>query len=138
MKKVELYDLSGAALIIPMKTGVLFTNQVSGTACLHPEIEGLLVPFNNDHLTENYNQTIEYQLMELFINNGWGNLVEEQAIEINKLLLKYPETNSASVNMAKLNESYESWVWCNIKESKFSGISGFSNIEAVLTWQNSD
>ena len=92
------------------------------------------------HLTQSglNNQTIEYQLMELFINNGWGNLVEEQAKEINKLLLKYPETNSASVNMTKLNESYESWVWCNIKESKFSGISGFGNIEAVLTWQNSD
>jgi len=114
MKKVGLYSLSGAALIIPMKTGVIFTNQVNGYACDQPELEGLLIPFNDDHLLEDYQLTLEYQLMSLFEDNGWGKLIEAQANKINELLHQFPETNCALVDMSKLNESYEAWVWCHL------------------------
>ena len=81
MKKVALYNLSGVAAVVPMKTGVTYTNQVGGGACLHPELEGILVPFNDDYEPEDYKLSLEYQLMEMFAENGWGTITPKQADE---------------------------------------------------------
>lgn len=42
---VELWDCDlGVACIVEHKSGVVWTNQVGGTCCLHPSLEGVLVP----------------------------------------------------------------------------------------------
>jgi len=138
MKKVTLYNLYGVAAVVPMKTGVIHTNQIGGGACLHPELEGILVPFNDDYEPEDYKLSLEYQLMEMFAENGWGTIMPKQADEIDALLKTFPDTNCAVVNRAKLEESHESWVWCNVTESEHSCLEGFGNVEVVLTWCNSD
>lgn len=33
MKEIKLWEISGAALLVPEKTEIVFTNQVNGTAC---------------------------------------------------------------------------------------------------------
>ena len=138
MKKVTLYNLSGVAAVVPMKTGVIFTNQVGGIACLHPELEGVLVPFNDDYEQEDYKLSLEYQLREIFTENGWGKIIPKQANEIDALLKTFPDTSCAVVNRTKLEESYESWVWCNVVESEHCCLENFGNVEIVLTWCNND
>ncbi len=138
MKKVELYGLVGAALIIPSKTGVIFTNQVEGYACNHPEVEGFLIPFSNDSGCEDYERSLEYKLCDVFFEGGWGKLIDSQANEIDSILRSSPETKGVSVNMRRLKESVESWVWVNAKEQEFSCYKGFGDFEAILTWPNSD
>ncbi len=45
MKKiVHLWESVGVFLIIEAPTGVFYSNQVGGTGCGHPEVEGYLVP----------------------------------------------------------------------------------------------
>lgn len=138
MKKAELYNIKGVGLIIPLNTGIVFTNQVCGTACLHPELEGIFVPFNDCLLQEDYRDSLEYKLIQLFAENGWGAITKEQAEQIDNYLSIFPETKGASVDLQRLEESYESWVWINVEPSIDSGLSEFGSFQAVLTWQNSD
>jgi len=39
-------------LIIPAKTGVIWTNQTGGTACMQPRLEGFLIPLNHAWLPD--------------------------------------------------------------------------------------
>jgi len=43
-KRIDLLDAHVFGFIIPMPTGIVWTTQVGGTYCGHPEIEGLLIP----------------------------------------------------------------------------------------------
>lgn len=43
-KRIDLLDSYIFGFIVPMPTGITWTNQVGGTYCGHPEVEGLLVP----------------------------------------------------------------------------------------------
>lgn len=45
---VEMWDWSGSWLIIRAKTGVHYTNQVAGTFCKLPRVEGFVIPFSAD------------------------------------------------------------------------------------------
>jgi len=137
MREVGLWELSGAALIVPEKTGVTFTNQVNGTACEHPKLEGILIPINNDCLPEDYNDLLETQLC-LLHDWSWGKITEEIADSIDAVLSKYPETSGIKVNRDRINDSVESWVHVIAKETKFSCYRGFDDIHGILTWQNSD
>jgi hypothetical protein len=44
--RIELWDMYGdfVAVIVPEKTGVIWSNQTAGIACQHPEMEGYLIP----------------------------------------------------------------------------------------------
>ena len=138
MKKVELHELAGVALIVPSDTGIIFTNQVEGLVCSQPEVEGILIPLNNDFACEDYERSLEYKLCDMFAENGWGKLAEDQARDIDLLLQGSPETRGVSVNMDKLSDSVESWVWVLAKEHEYSCYKGFGDFEAILTWPNSD
>jgi hypothetical protein len=74
--KVELWavdDLFG--VIIPALTGIIWSNQVGGTACDHPEVEGIFVPLlgkgalgeRNDPLFEHWKEPPTSPLIERWI-----------------------------------------------------------------------
>jgi hypothetical protein len=55
--KIELWDILEDGLlgvIVPLKTGVVWSNQTGGTCCAHPELEGIYVPLKpwDDALTD--------------------------------------------------------------------------------------
>ncbi len=41
---INLYQFSGIGLIVSHPTGIVYTNQTGGYACLSPEFEGAFVP----------------------------------------------------------------------------------------------
>ncbi|MDM3869876.1 DUF6210 family protein [Porticoccus sp. W117] len=137
MKKVKLWEISGAALIVQESTGVYFTNQVCGTACLQRELEGVLIPINNDMVLSDP-EHLENQLCSLFPDGSDGLLNEEKADGIDTILQKYPETKGIRVNRSLIHQSVESWIFVIAKETEFGCYSGFGEIKGVLTWQNSD
>ncbi len=99
MRVVKLWELSGAALIVPEKTGVHFTNQVNGNACEHPYQEGILIPINNDCFPEDP-QFLETQLCQLF-DGEWNTITEDMAKEIDRILSRFPETKGISVDQSQ-------------------------------------
>lgn len=74
---IELYDLVQPVIIVEAPTGVIYTNQVGGTACRHPECEGYLLP-----LTPSRPFTGE-SAFDPFWGKAWS--AEAIAAEFNKL-----------------------------------------------------
>jgi hypothetical protein len=137
MRRVKLWGLSGAALIVPQATNVVYENQVNGTACYHKELEGILIPLNNDCLPSNHHELLECYLTRFF-EQITTEFDENDINNFNKLLHNFPETTGVRVNEAKIDESYEAWIHVVVEENSFSDFSGFGRFEAVLTWCNGD
>ena len=133
---ISLYDLIGAAVIIKYPTGVMYTNQTCGTACLQPRIEGALLPVNNEFDPKFPEESIEVKLLNLL--NNCNRLTSTQANELDDLLSLYPQTEGIHVDQKLLNDSHESWVHVVLKQSKYAGFSGAEELCGVLTWPNSD
>ena len=136
MREIKLWEISGAALLVPEKTGIIFTNQVNGCVCQHPQLEGFLIPINNDRLLTDP-EHLENQLCSLF-DGFYGSFSEEKANQIEAVLQKYSETKGIRINRELLSESVESWIHVIAIETEFSCYSGFGELKGILTWQNSD
>jgi len=135
-RRVCLWDMCGVAAIILENSNVIYYNQTGGTACLHPEAEGILVFFNNDPPLASPELSFEYQLTQLFVDEV--EMTEELAKKIDQILGSYDATACAKVDRYRMNESHEAWIYITIRETEQSIITGFGDCSAVLTWPNSD
>ena len=130
-------------LIILEKTGVYYTNQAGGVACLHPVREGYFVPFDLGY--ENWRE-LRWDLERLGDSIGtWIGLSSEDAdkldslFEVHKVPLK--------VERALLGSSYEAWVYVRVLNLEECGVR-FGKVKecyyqddyplAVLVYENSD
>ena len=156
MKKpvIRLYGHAGTGVIIEHPTGVIYSNQSGGTACLQPEIEGAFVPFGNDVLLDGHRFiSPEDDLDVHFVgpkHEGTGATLvmdEEDADVIDSILAKARVDQWIKVDRSRLQDSCEAWVFVTVmqdeqdKESVVSSIcSGFGPYPkcGVLTWTNSD
>lgn len=129
---VDLLDFDGLGLIISFPSGVIYTNQVGGYACLHPEVEGVFVPLPVGH------KKILFALQTHFSGN-WHHLEEKDADVIDKLL-RSDDFGYIKVDRNRLSDSFESWIYVEIDEIKetFPLIGGFEKPSGILTWANSD
>ena len=100
-QKVELYGVSGTALIIPMKTGVYFTNQVGGHLCMQPQVEGVLIPIDIREGCDDVKRSLEYKLSTLDWG-GWGPLSHKLADQIDSVLSDYSATQGISIDREKI------------------------------------
>lgn len=136
MRHVSLWNLCGAAVIVPANTGVIYSNQVNGTACFQEQLEGLLVPLSNDYLPQDYKQSLEFELRSLF--RGAEMFNTEKAQQVQAALESFQESRGVKVNMTRVTQSYEAWVHVTLHDVEFSVYSGFEGAEGILTWPNSD
>lgn len=136
MRQIKLWNLCGAAVIVPASTEVTYSNQVNGTACFQEQLEGILVPLNNDYLPQEYEQSLEFQLRSLF--RGPVAFDTAKATRVQSVLERFQESKGVKVNMARIAESHEAWVHVTLHDVEFSSYSGFDGVEGVLTWPNSD
>lgn len=133
---LSLFDLIGVAVIIKIPTGVIYTNQTCGTACLHPKIEGALLPVNNDFDLKDYEDSLEIKLSTLLKDCNRLSLI--QADEVDDLLSGYPQTEGIKIDRKQISESHESWLHVILKPTKYAGFTGSKERKGVLTWPNSD
>ena len=132
MSLVHLDEFNGLALIVSAPTGVEYTNQAGGMACLHPTLEGAFVP-----LPVKLGRPEIYAITQHF-RGGWQPLVDRDADILDGILRRH-DLGFISVDRAHLNESYEAWVHVIIDPSRAKGLIERSHWRAgVLTWQNSD
>lgn len=136
MKEVRLWDLNGAALIVPMETGVVFSNHVNGFASEERQLEGLLIPINNDCMPQDYLHLLDVQLGFLF-SGAEGGVDRVKAKLLDELFAVFPQTEGLKVDRNRLADSVESWVWVVADEVEDSPYTGFGEMKGVLTWLNS-
>ena len=142
---VRLYDHSGTALVVPHPTGIVYSNQAGGHACLQPELEGFCVPIGNDvGLAPKHDfRSPENDLFKYFgkLNSCGASLTEADAQRIESIMHNLPLWGGFTVDRARLNDSVESWVFVTINGNENSPIpvDGITYpVSAVLTWTNSD
>ncbi len=148
---ISLIGHAGTGVIIEHPTGVIYSNQAGGTACLHPEIEGTFVPFGNDVLIEQGRRLLSPQddLESYFEgpkHRGTGatnGLDAEDADFIDGVLQRAHVRQWIEVDRDRLKESCEAWVFVTVlgdESSPFPICSGFGPYpkRGVLTWVNSD
>lgn len=136
---IKLYDTEEAGYIILYPSGVYYTNQAGGYACLQPFEEGVYVPSNNITFK------LEDKLSEYFTGEKWKGMCayeidKDDADFIDGLLKECYPTRFLTVNRERLGDSVEAWIYVKgvCAEENIPIISGFGEFEAVLTWLNSD
>ncbi len=136
MKEICLYNLEQAGVIILDSTGVVYFNQAGGTACLQKKAEGLFVPVSNDPPLDSMELNLSTRLRSL--TQGEVGVSHSIAREINALLLEVSSTDTYQVDMNRLKESQESWVYISVTpQGEYSQYNGYDTFDAVLTWPNS-
>ena len=136
--RVELLSLTQTVLVIPGKTGVTYTNQVGGTECAYPELEGSVVPVEFDTLLEFPANSLTVKLCNFFPDGSSGEITQEMAENIQLLLNSSPYTKDIKLDWNKSERSKEAWLHVIIEGSLEDTIDSNDKKEAVLTWPNSD
>ena len=136
MKEICLYNLEQAGVIILDSTRVVYFNQVGGSACIQAKAEGLFVPVSNDPPLDSMELNLSTRLRSL--TQGVIGVSHSIAREINALLLEVSSTDTYQVDMNRLKESQESWVYISVTpQGEYSQYNGYEAFDAVLTWPNS-
>lgn len=133
----SLYNLNGVGVIVKHPSGVIYSNQTGGHACLQPEMEGVFLPLDTDHLPENYNDGNMYALESLEWRGHRG-MTPELADQVDAILTRHNFSEGILVDRTKLEESHEAWVYVTLAPSEWSVYQGPAGKEGVLTWVNSD
>jgi len=147
--KIELSDGVGLGVIICFNSGVLYSNQTGGAACLHPEIEGVYVPLRNDYsIPEHILISPELELSDYFEGpkyrcEGATKGLDSEDVQFIHRVLEKANLSVIQINEAKLKESHEAWVHAILNGDESDSLPIFEGFEpypreAILTWGNSD
>jgi hypothetical protein len=114
----------------------LYTNQVGGHGCFHPEIEGVFFPLQTD--VNRY----ELNTLEQHFRGSWDALNEFEANLVDTVLHRSSRDLSwISVDRSRLKDSFEAWVYVKLNPKKthmHESLIGFDDSLGILTWPNSD
>lgn len=143
--KVLLYNHDGLGLIIDFPSGVIYSNQAGGHACLQPEMEGIFAPLSNDAWPISpTDELVPYFTGDKYRGSGaTSGIDEEDAAFIERILRKHRPNDDIKVDRTKLRESYEAWIHVEVLDNgsgsneEFPGFGPYPR-SAVLTWPNSD
>lgn len=137
--EITLFETQEVGLIILYPSGVYYSNQAGGYACLQPFEEGFYAPLHNSAFQ------LEDELNKYFTGKKWQGwcyqeIDDEDADFIDKLLEKSYTTKFLKVDRTKLKKSFEAWIYVNgtLPNEEYPIISGFESFEGVLVWENSD
>ena len=149
---LRLYDSVGTGIIIAYPSGVRVSNQIGGTACLQPEMEGVFIPVRNDCLLDGrVIESPEFALSQHFTgpkHRGAGALSGidiEDADYIDGVLRAARLDRAILVDRSRLHESHEAWIHVVVSSDDdvdpdmgaFSGFHPYPRL-GILTWCNSD
>jgi hypothetical protein len=129
MKQKLIVDLACCSiepcLIILCKSGIFYTNQTDGICCLHPEVEGVLVP-----LSYRFNKKTQ----EKPDNSLEVDFYSDDKISTRKWIKKF---NIPIKQIGICSEAWERVIIMPHKD-KYSPLYNLIGFEAILTYNNSD
>lgn len=103
-----------------------YTNQVGGTACTHPKVEGFMVPIPR----------LDWGTLEEVFNDVWSGCVSDgQYEELQRLL------DDAAYDFLKIvrgTTDSEAWIALEIMTNQDPIFKSLVGLKGFLTWTNSD
>lgn len=139
---LDMFSGLDLGIIVPRPSGVVYSNQAEGCACIRPKLEGIYIPFG--FFPERENEPNHKELSEYFIqkHGNRGCLTIDTANFIDEFLFPAELPFTAYVDRTRLTESYEAWVWLNLTAPNKDNYDYYTTFEtplnAVLVWPNSD
>ena len=130
----------GVGLIILRPSGVLWTNQVGGTGCEHPYVEGIYVPLGGGDSTE---QCLLGAWDAPWHNCGIGNM-PQQWVPRSQEWLDTIFDGVLRLEAGQWKHSGEAWLYVRVAPVVNDRLDlrpirdAFAGATAVLTWENSD
>src|SRR5689334_5814997 len=104
-KLVQLFGMPDEVmLIVEHSSGVRYLNQVGGVLCWQAEVEGVLAPLDATPEVNERIQNCPYP-------SGRKGITKEIADTIDALLASHRGTTFLKVDRARLDESWEAWVY---------------------------
>lgn len=137
MIRFSLYDMVGVGVVVALPTGVVYSNQTGGVACLQPELEGAFLPVNTQH-PEGDPEGLEAMLAAVFAD-GSRRFDEQTANRVDQVLARFQETEGMRVDRSRGRSSHEAWVHVTTRQTPSGSVQGLTEpLSGVLTWPNSD
>ena len=141
--KVRLWHIGSVGLIIPHRTGVIYTNQTGGRGCSQPELKGFYVPLVDSQID------LQQVFFDYFSGPKWKKwctrskgIDKETADYIDTVLKKSKFTHALQVDRESLKESHEAWVRVILNKQKLASdlpvVGKLEKSWGILTWENSD
>lgn len=135
MKRLCLFNLEQAGLILLLPTGVTLFNLSGGADAVQREAEGCFVPLGNDPMVDA--EADEYLHRQLASACG-ARLDIASADRLDVVLRQVSSSDLIRVDRQRLAESASGWVYVLAdSQGEFSQFEGFGRCAAVLTWPNS-
>ena len=139
---IDLSNSKGLGIILITETNIAYSNQVGGTACLHPSQKGFYLPLIDEMVEQ------EEALTGFFSGKKWkgacsSGIDDETADFVDSVLEKSNHTKILKVDRSELQNSCEAWVRVNIDLSKddfeeYKFLRDIKVDKGILTWMNSD
>ena len=151
-KRKYISLISHVGLIILRKSGVIYSNQVGGYHCFHPEVEGVFYPLNIYHYAKDIRDKVKdgedlyellYEDLDRVIGlnsryHGWcdNGISAKDADKLDDIFKMYELP--FMVDRTRLTESMEAWVYVIITGEKKGFFEGFVGEKAIFVYPNSD
>lgn len=134
-QRIDLSDMAFAnflGIIVPRKTGIVWSNQTGGHACHHPDMEGFFIPIGGVSILDN---TLEgmyfFETAPLY-----DPAVVQQFLDANKITFLEPLTVEEGNRFGYWGEA---WVPVRCKADPASPLLGaYYDKTVILTYPNSD
>lgn len=138
--EVELQELAGVYFIVAHDTGISYSHQCGGLACIQNTLQGFLVPCFSQSLT--ISDQLQYHFFEgpKYKGRCYDGLDEDDALVLDRLLTS-AGLDVLSVDRKRLQESIEAWVYLKV-DSEIPCFPYCYNSSptssVVMIWENSD
>lgn len=132
--EVALWDTLGAFIVVEAPTGIVYTNQVGGTACSDPKVEGWLLPLHRWSWGEYGEGALGELTTDLWGKGALAGLAEETLTKIDAAIKQLTissilDTGKFKLDRSRLEETFNGEAWVPVLTPWGRG---------WLTWENSD
>lgn len=130
---ITLYDIKQPVIIVPAETGVIYSNQTGGCCCNHPEMEGYIIPLETKWEAQN-------PLNPNIFSPDWWYLkfMDDQKADEIEDMLNTPYGKIRNLKVLRDEEWEEAWVRVSFEMSVDYTEDEWTELEGILTWENSD
>jgi len=159
---MAIISIDVPCIVVPMKTGVIYTNQVGGYAVIEMTLEGYIIPLKDKHYnkvkegTKSNNDNPYWNIFHLqeefdklfaplnggtkYNGHGYSGIDEDDADYIEQVCGE-DDSMRITVNRDLLDKCMEAKIYVQVELVQYDLNSNKTNplvVDGILTWENSD